>query len=360
MIPNPQPIRSLFRFILANISMPSGPKRLCERLLSARQREQIHQLMEDLREKIEICDDTYDKREQNFYYLLRSACHIWLGRVDQAFNAARLALDGFQVCDDRMAEMYTHWWLGELYALQGRGHHFESEIQKAIEDLKRIRDRYYKQGEYEKSHDCDELLGMLESERDVARRMGTGPLQPPGQIADFFERDPPAARLSLPWLPFYGRVTAGPGGVVVWDEPDERFLFTLRVELDGRPFRLFALKATSASDRQITLSPSERYGWVQVRGHSMRAASPVPICDGDYVLFKDSRSPAHQDIVIAGYRTPAGDYAYMVKRFSATQQMLLSETDDGGEDYSPVKLGPGYVILGIAIAVAKPDEFHAL
>lgn len=88
----------------------------------------------------------------------------------------------------------------------------------------------------------------------------------------------------------------------------------------------------------------------------MNASLPIPINEGDQILFHINVKPRDGDIVVASELTASGNYAYMVKRYRALDNELVSETNDKDptQSYQPVKLDEHHQILGIVIAVAKP------
>lgn len=88
----------------------------------------------------------------------------------------------------------------------------------------------------------------------------------------------------------------------------------------------------------------------------MNASKPVPINEGDYVLFS-SKKPGNRDaIVIAGYAITDHETTTMVKKFIAKDMLLISETSDTSEDYSPINMTEDHQILGTVLAVAKPAK----
>jgi hypothetical protein len=163
-----------------------------------------------------------------------------------------------------------------------------------------------------------------------------------------------AGSLLLPWLPKYHKVKAGLDEVM-WDDPIKpRATFAQTLEIDGREFRIFPLAGKSPHERQITLVTQEHYGWAMVDGNSMNASEPIPICHGDYILFRLRNQPQNDDVVVASRPTASGGFAHMVKRFRNAERDLASETDDTSAEYPPMPLGSRHQILGIVIAVAKP------
>lgn len=352
--------RQYFNNLLLNFDLELKPviADLRKRVCAAEDQDQVDALLGDLKQKIDFCSDIQCKEDENLYYLLRAYCYLWMGKSDEAVNVTKIATSGFRMCDDPRSEWLGHWFLGLIYALQRRGNLYLGEINQAMEILANIHRAFTRKGEYGNANKCIEFMGELSTHKELATKLGTGPLYRPGQFVTFSApaspppETPPLVRLLIPWLPKYHAVRAGPSGLI-WDEPlKENVAYAREVEIDNIVLRLHPLKGTSTLDRQITLSPHERFGWALVQGNSMNAAQPVPIHHGDYILFRIDNHPYHNQIVVAS--KPAGSkYAYMVKRFNAIENLLISETNDPTDDYSPVQLSSQHQILGIVIAVAK-------
>jgi len=344
---------------LSKLPMNDNIAELRNRIIAANRQEHISPLLEEIKFRIDLCLETQCKEDQYYYYLLRSYCYLWMNKMDEAINASMYAIDGFRLCGNAWSQVFGHWFLGTIYAIQRRGYLCLAEIKRAKEILETIRQEFLIQGEYDNANHCQELVTQLEQDRQVASKMGTGPLYMPGKPAPIIVQ-PPApfvtGRLLLPWLPRYQAVRAGPGGLV-WAEPTrENISFITKLEINGKIFEIHAARGSATIDHNITLVEHEQYGLAMVEGHSMNASRPTHICQGDYILFRSHNQPQDQDIVVASKLTASGDFAYMVKRYHEFEKELTSESDDIAQEYPPLKLNQNHQILGIVIAVAKPER----
>lgn len=350
--------RQNFNNILLGFPSSGRFAELRNRAIMAENQGQVDSLLADIILQIDLCMDTQCKEDQNFYYLLRAYCNLWMGKSDEAVNAAKIAIDGFRMCADEQSQVFGHWFAGMIYALQRRGHLYFSEISEALEIMESIRNNHRRRGEYDTADDWLETISELETHKELASKLGTGPFYIPGQYISFFRQpasSPPISRLLLPWTPKYHSVRGGPGGLV-WEKPiKEHSTYALNLEIDNKPLKLHPLTGTATSDHNITLSPEEEYGWVLVEGHSMNASRPAPICDGDYILFKVRNWAQQNDIVVASRPTADGAYSHMVKRFREPEKQLISETSDTSRPYPSLSVDQDYQILGVVIAVAKKE-----
>lgn len=348
--------------ILKSVPFNDNLVELRDRVLAANNDEAMANLLEEIKFRIDLCLETQCATDQPFYYLLRSYCHLWLEKTDQAINTARYAADNFRLCGENIASIYAHWYLGEIYAAQRRGYLYRQAIEQAMEAAELLQQELLDQGRYEEADRWKRTIEKFQQHKDAALRMGTGPLYMPDTPIQI--KNPNAASptpsteafLHLPWLPKYHSVLAGPEGKM-WAEPiQERVVFACALEIEGKKCKLYSLSGTSRGDRQITLSPQEQYGWAQVEGDSMNASVPTPICNGDYLLFRVQNWAQNNDIVVASRPTPSGDFAHMVKRYRESERQLVSETSDTIHAYPPLSVDQDYQILGVVIAVAKPER----
>lgn len=155
--------------------------------------------------------------------------------------------------------------------------------------------------------------------------------------------------LSLRSFPHFGSVQAGPNGPV-WAE-SEGTEITIAIDgfsIDTVTYRVFSVRQ---GDSRINLQRHQHYGWVTVHGDSMNAAKPVPLTDGDLALFYAADTAANNEIVIASHPDDSGSgYQYMIKRWRASQQAFVSESQ---KEYEPIPYDHHHRILGVVIAVAK-------
>ena len=351
-------MRETFANILLKLPLDNDLADLRNRIIAVGRPESISPLLKEIEFEIEVCLETQCKEDQYYYYLLRSYCKLGLDQVDDATNIAMYAAKGFRMCGNSWSEIYGHWFLGTIYAYQRRGYLYKAEMDLALEILEPVRQQCLLNGEYDQAGNCQELISRLEHNRDAASKMGTGPLYLPGKntpIPVHPPASPETGRLLLPWIPKYKAVRAGASGSILF-EPTNEFPFAPVVEIDNKPHRIHSLRGTSSTDHNVTLVNGVKYGWALVEGHSMNLSYPTPIPDGCYILFQGHNAAADNDIVVASKTEPDGNLAYMVKRYRNAEKELISETSETGPEYSPIKLGSRHQILGIVIAVAKPEK----
>ncbi|GEM_PF-1342636 len=350
-----------FAQILSKTPFNSHLSELRDRILAANSNNVIANLLEEIKFRIDLCLETQCETDQPYYYLLRSYCHLWLQKTEQAINTARWAADGFRLCGENIASVYAHWYLGAIYAEQRRGYLYRREIEQAIECVELIHQELLDKGRYDEANQWNNTIEQLQRHKNAALKMGTGPLHMPDTPIQMKNQTtaPPSSTtdtfLHLPWLPKYHSILAGPEGKMWAELIKEHIVFASKLEIDGKKVNLYSLDGTSSRDRRITLSPLEKYGWALVEGHSMNACHPTPICEGDYILFHIHNSPQNNNIVVASRPTPSGDFSHMVKRYREPEKLLISETTDTSQSYDPIKVDQDYQILGIVIAVAKPE-----
>jgi hypothetical protein len=347
-----------FANILNHLTFSDGSMvEIKNRTLSATGRDHSLSLLEEIKIRIDLCLETQCKEDQHYYYILRAYCHVAIGEIDKAINATTYAIDGFRVCGLSWAQVIGHWFLGAIHASQRRGYLYLSEVNHAIGILEPIRQDFLIRGDYDEAAKCQELKILLETNKETALKMGTGPLHMPGNpapTANPAPSDPTEGYLLIPWLPRYCSVQAGPQGIV-WVEPGKESVANInKIFFDKVAHVIYPIKNTSSSDQQITLTDRHYYGWTKVNGHSMNNSPPHPICEGDHVLFHLHNNAQDRDIVIASHPTASGDLAYMVKRFRSLEMELVSESTDSSQIYNPIKLDQFHQILGIVLAVAKP------
>lgn len=193
--------------------------------------------------------------------------------------------------------------------------------------------------------------------------------------------------LMTPSLPFYGGVSAGPGGTVVLN--DRKFVVNEQISLirmDGKEYRIYVLKR---DDKQIiiprkdlltsTLDPLIRdklklegkiYGWLEVSGNSMNNASPIPIENGDLVLFEENRDQQScKDQIVLVSIISDNQPRLMIKKltekggkfFLHSESTFTSDPLTGDNYEQDLEFTPEHQLIGIVIAVAsdkpKPPKF---
>jgi len=120
-----------------------------------------------------------------------------------------------------------------------------------------------------------------------------------------------------------------------------------RVVIEGAPFVVYPLQL----DRRIDLSGSMRYGWIKVEGRSMNASLPIPIEQGDYLLFCDRQVVLNDMVAVEIDDETGAGSKVILKRYRKSQ--LVSEST---EEYPPIQITDQTKIIGRVVAVAKRDN----
>lgn len=225
--------------------------------------EQAATLLEEIKFRIDLCLETRCKEDKPYYFMFRAYCNLYTGKRGEAVNAATYAIDDFRVCGLSWDEMIGHWFLGSIYATEGRGYLYLAELNLALEIAKPLHQELMIQGEYERAEKYRKIIAKLESQKQTATKMGTGPLRISTESLKLTDELPLIGSedyLVLPWLPSYNAVKATPNGLI-WDRPIKEIKSAIRsVEIDGTRYALHSLQRQSPTDHQVTLIEHEQYG----------------------------------------------------------------------------------------------------
>jgi len=180
-----------------------------------------------------------------------------------------------------------------------------------------------------------------------------------------------------PSFPIYGYATAGPQGRAVLPPPEnfdlERASIVNKdslVHLGEEEFKVYS--AQGGFLRNLPLK-SKKYGWCRVEGNSMNNVLPVPINDGDYVLFNyETRNLdlCVKKIVVATLqnlesfdprlivkrlvRFTMEDSDYEMKKYFLKSESL-HEVDADGLAFDDIEVVENHQIVGTVVAIAKPE-----
>lgn len=172
----------------------------------------------------------------------------------------------------------------------------------------------------------------------------------------------------IPRIPLYGQVAAGPSGEPSLNSPVgmvEAVNNDIYIHIEGQKFEVMFINI-----EQFNFKNDGCYGWLQVVGHSMNNSDPLPINNGDYVLFSENRlaSQCVHKIVVAGLPETNSDFLLVVKRLlreakSSPERpiyILHSESSKNhdlksGKSYKQdIKISNDNQLVGEVIAIAKP------
>lgn len=246
----------------------------------------------------------------------------------------------FRGRDETWNDIIGRTMLGSVYEADGNSHAALRNYKKALEAL----DYYIRVHPTEYMEKAAILKKLLQDRTEACSPdKKKTPAPPPARNT---------ARITMPWMPRYGGLYASPHGPTFIESfPREGDAAIHGIILDDVPHQIFSLKP---GDNLITLVKDKKYGWAKVSGNSMNAARPVSIKEGDFVLYYESRDANHGAIVVAYCPDESGSgYRLVVKRFSKTDRLLISESEPPGR-YDPMPLNKDTQIVGTVIAVAKP------
>jgi hypothetical protein len=320
--------------------------------------EDAQTLIKELRECVKTAATLRKLEDVPYYLILLSCCHIPINDLDEAAQIAENAIVKARLCKLDWLEAMACWFVSLIYRESDKVLRYRAELDQARSLTKKILDEHRIKGQYDKAAYCEAVVQKIEEEYAYATNeanKGVAPSESESGEGSRSRRNQDSDYLTAPWLPVYKSVQAGLSGVT-WVEEIGQTIGISQIVIGEQRLNLFNLRKTAQTDRQIRLKPGERAGFVKVIGNSMNACAPTPIEANDYVLFYKASQANDNDIVIASQPSPSGEPAYIVKRYSETDKTLISETNDTSQSYPPIKIGRQHQILGIVIAVAKPEQ----
>lgn len=290
--------------------------------------------------------------DEPFYHFLLAIAYLKLNKTDTAKNSLFHAVEAFKVRDFRLNEALSEWLFARIHLIERNRLRAQHACEAAIKTMEHLIQNRRTEAHYAQSTEYTKYLAQLE---DLLKTIETAPPVEVNINTGNQSSVPDEDYIVFPWLPKYDSVRAGPDGLVWVDPPEENSTAIRTIEIDGMLFEIFSTNSSSrVQNRQITLNRNMEYGWAKVDGQSMNATQPVPIMEGDYVLFAKQWQRGREAIVIACRFLADSEQAFMVKKYDAREQTLVSETTDNSQDYSAIDLNEDYQILGTVIAVAKP------
>lgn len=308
-----------------------------------------------LEDEIKLSTDQYHNNLP-FYCFFLALGYFKQGDCERAKNILKESVQGFRLQNYLWNEALAEWLFAVIHLENGNNIRAERACETALDKMISLSREYREESDYESAVECDDRIKKIKGLMEYIKS-----LPPVEQTASATRPSPARAAqqhedyMVLPWLPIYDSVQAGPNGPL-WPDPSPKAGMAVQIiEIGGRAFQIFSIRTQAgSSDHRISLNHDLKYGWAKVSGQSMNAASPIPIDDGDYVLFCESWHDDRDGIVIACQRVTDSDYTHMVKKYDAKNRRLLSETRDTSRDYSPIPLSEEYYILGAVLAIAKP------
>lgn len=304
---------------------------------------------DNIKDEVRIANRIRTHR-QPYYYLYLAIAHLKIGDKIPAKEALANAVQGFRIAGNAMNEALAEWLFGVIHFEDGKTVRSEQACTKALSLLDSLIQDHEIQGAYSHAQGLRKYYKKIEKfTKGINSKSKKKKADPPPSVPYF--------QVRIPWVEVYDSVQAGTNGIIWSDTPGISTANIDRIEIEGNAYTLHAVEFDENGDRaQLTLPTTLQYGLAKVRGQSMNASKPVPINEGDYVLFSTKKPKKRNDIVIAGYTFTDHETTTMVKKFIAKEMLLISETTDGSEDYSPIKMTEDHQILGTVLAVAKPAK----
>jgi tetratricopeptide (TPR) repeat protein len=301
----------------------------------------------NVKEEVDVANRIHTHR-QPYYFLYLAIAHLKIGDKKPAKEALAHAVQGFSIAGSTLNEALAEWFFGIIHFEDEKLIRAEQACKRALSLLDSLIQDYELKGAYNHAQGLRKHYKKIEKfTRGINSRSKKKKADPPPTFPPF--------QIRIPWVEVYDSVQAGINGIIWSDAPGNSRVNINEIEIEGKAYILHPVTVDEADeDAQLTLSKKLKYGLAKVRGQSMNASKPVPIEEGDYVLFSSKKPGNRNAIVIAGYALTDHETTTMVKKFMVQDKLLVSETTDTSEEYPPIEMTDEHKILGTVIAVAKP------
>ncbi|MEZ0395624.1 MAG: S24 family peptidase [Anaerolineales bacterium] len=296
--------------------------------------EQLEKLVEALQShRREGC---YDCESEGGCSIFLGIALLELGHRREAKLKIEEAIQCFRSCSDYWNQINALNLLGWIHEKEGNHHHALHHYREAF---KLLTGTYHSVNSYD--YRPAPTILKTELEQSISR------LQHGPSLSGRARQ-----RLRIGWFPIYARVEATPQGPI-WMEAagGQNCVEAESVVINGKTH---TLHSCIPGENSISLRPDKRYGWVEVHGDSMNAATPVPVEEHDFALFYQADDAGDGDIVVAIRADPSGaGYEHFIKRLDRKNKQLLSQTQ-ASQGYPPIHLSNKCKIVGVVVAIAKP------
>ncbi len=291
---------------------------------------------------------------QPYYYLFEGYAHEVLRNREEAINCANRAASLFRMRNQQWNEALVHWFLSILYQRHSRKDDSCKELQIATAILEGLAKGFQRDGRVADCQSCQTVLRQLYRYISLSK--------------SDLELISPATQdhkgyLLPDWMPVYEQIQRDEKEIITWVEPNGSSGAEIQLIIIGE--RWYSIKSVRPNDEKILLDSTREYGWAKVRGSDMNAAQPIPIADGDYVLFIKQPEVKEDDLVVASrWKDPKQkEYSYMVRKLGKKihgDNTLYSESSEVSDRYKPIPVGEDTQILGYVVAVAKPIRSRSI
>ncbi|MCA2001121.1 MAG: hypothetical protein LDL51_04580 [Chloroflexi bacterium] len=150
----------------------------------------------------------------------------------------------------------------------------------------------------------------------------------------------------LKLFPYYGAIPAGDPATAMRYPAGRSGVDAL--EISGNSYKVFNFKR----EGEIFLNLEVQHFVLRVSGHSMNAAKPVSVEDGDYVLLA-KKEAQHNDIV-AAVIVESGEPAATLKRYLVRDGRRILKFESSVEERE-IPLSSTDYIQGVVVAILKPQ-----
>lgn len=306
----------------------------------------LYSTRDNIKEEVAIANRIHTHR-QSYYFLYLAVAHLKIGEKKPAKEALAHAVQGFRIAGSTLNEALGEWFFGIIHFEDEKLIRAEQACIRALSLLDSLIQDHELKGAYNHAKELRTHYRKIErftkglNSRSKKKKSKAIPSVPSFQI-------------HIPWVEVYDSVQAGVNGIIWLDTPGSSQANINEIEIEGSTYALHPVTVDKTGNHeQITLSKKLKYALAKVRGHSMNACKPVPINEGDYVLFSTYWTKGRNAIVIAGLSLTDHETTTMVKKFIAKEKLLISETTEIGEDYQSIQMNEDHQILGTVLAVAK-------
>lgn len=307
---------------------------------------ELDSFLYNIKEEIRVANFIHSDR-QPFYYIYSAVAHLKNEDTNSAKNDLANATQGFRISGVTLNEALAEWLFGFIHFKNGKVTRARQACETSLILLTTLINECEKKGAYNQAKKYKRFSNNI---KKFTKEVNGLNKKKPNQKLLY-----PSMQISLPWIPIYDSVRAGPNGMIWADHPQRKRIGMGTIEIEESHYTLHPINLKDTNKKvYIRLTDGVDYGLAKVIGQSMNDSKPIPIEEGDYVLFSSKFIEGHDAIIIVGYGLTNDETSIIVKRFLAREMILVSETTDISEDYSPIQLTADHKILGAVLAVAKP------
>jgi len=317
--------------------------------------EEAWNLMERLKRMSGTFYGTGNNQDMNYHdqwaeiYMECALVAYDLGDLSEALELLRTSIGNFY--QNRTLHKAVNYWLVGCIQWQLPAHSEEAVVswERATTIVKDVavdsdnqlmRDKVI--GEMRRAINSATRLGFPKSPYDSDERLASTEMPRPS--ARTFAN---SSSMRVGFLPYFGSIPAGDPVAALKRPEGEARINSL--EVNGRIYELVNIKR---NEQEVSLPRSYDYFLMEVKGDSMKDASPIKIISGDYVLLRNTPEAYSNDIVaavIVGIDSEATLKRYIVE---GSDKFLKFENI---QDPKKILLKVTDYIQGVVVAILKPQ-----